>query len=42
MASKETIKEIRDMSEYKFKYFTNLDSVDLDAGTEMFTNPAIY
>jgi hypothetical protein len=42
MASKATIKEIRDMSDYQYKFYTNLDAVDLNAGKEMFKNPSIY
>lgn len=43
MASKATIKEIRDMTEYKYKYFTNLGAIKLDAPSkDMFKDPVIY
>lgn len=40
--SNETIKEIRDFTEYKYKFFTNLDSFDADNVKTAFDNPVIY
>lgn len=40
--SNKTFRELRDFTEYKFKFFTNLDSIDTNAGKEMFKNPAIF
>jgi hypothetical protein len=37
-----TFREMRDFSEYKYKYFTNLEAFNVDEGLEAFKNPRIY